>query len=790
MSDYREDSKPKPVNLNPGYATFQLARALTTSEEHPDEPTRARARDKISKWEKVLLNILTGFAEYGSRTPIGGVPTWATLEVVTGGFATGNLLAGGPLLTHEIDLLKDVSSEPVIGDRSRLNTYFLTDEGLARLQDWLQSGQYDVSVPEEGALLVVAWLTANGFTEDARALIETLAPYFGTLRFYPVPLEQPRHFGSRIHLQDVGKTIGDLRSIKPNPRILAHKEAVEVWASHHDRVVALFLETVKEGQPCRHYPSDWSSRAENLLSEYHELRKKHRLCGKVDRPKGYYAQLRGYLSKGARYPDSLDHQAREQIQLILKRYVDKRGNPGSAECTTARRRQLADVAAPTFDVIAATIASRLDGYPKDRGIDDISPLNDAVSHDEANSQLPEGTLIPASIRHKVERCLSETAEILVERGLITSGETLAKVLPQMTSGLRAAGISDPGLRRLYAAVYRAFRRRRSLLLLNLEKQIQIEELPWVAAINRFRNETLSSKELARQALEEITVLTLTSFPHAILPNKLLQELRALAKGADLEIPIVDELAADIFMGSFSGKFVDSVQRAAKTLSGSLYATYYGIDYVEIEEALRQADPINTRWFWQRPAPKSKESDALAELCASRAGVSLGAWDPAINGMIIEQQQILTTQNLAALYVGLDLKDAIRGHLSDMARRCFVWICKRQQVKVDTWHAALIRIKNTAYAWRQMIFYLALLEKSEVDTFLKWAEEVLVQQTQAFQDRFRPALRGLVAAAAGHTHLFWTLSDDVDHTSQVQRFLGWSKQRHWLLADFNPRKSPN
>jgi hypothetical protein len=78
----------------------------------------------------------------------------------------------------------------------------------------------------------------------------------------------------------------------------------------------------------------------------------------------------------------------------------------------------------------------------------------------------------------------------------------------------------------------------------------------------------------------------------------------------------------------------------------------------------------------------------------------------------------------------------------------------------------------------------------VDTFLKWAEEVLVQQTQAFQDRFRPALRGLVAAAAGHTHLFWTLSDDVDHTSQVQRFLGWSKQRHWLLADFNPRKSPN
>jgi len=59
--------------------------------------------------------------------------------------------------------------------------------------------------------------------------------------------------------------------------------------------------------------------------------------------------------------------------------------------------------------------------------------------------------------------------------LITSGETLARILPQMTSGLRAAGISDRHYGSL-CGIYRAFRRRRSLLLLNLEKQIQIEEL--------------------------------------------------------------------------------------------------------------------------------------------------------------------------------------------------------------------------------------------------------------------------------------------------------------------------
>ncbi|HUE84108.1 MAG TPA: hypothetical protein VMM84_18540 [Pyrinomonadaceae bacterium] len=67
-------------------------------------------------------------------------------------------------------------------------------------------------------------------------------------------------------------------------------------------------------------------------------------------------------------------------------------------------------------------------------------------------------------------------------------------------------------------------------------------------IDRFRTESLSSRDLSRQALEEVTLLTGTSFPHAIIPNKLLQELRALVKGAGLDIPLVDEVAADIFMG--------------------------------------------------------------------------------------------------------------------------------------------------------------------------------------------------------------------------------------------------
>jgi hypothetical protein len=104
-------------------------------------------------------------------------------------------------------------------------------------------------------------------------------------------------------------------------------------------------------------------------------------------------------------------------------------------------------------------------------------------------------------------------------------------------------------------------------------QIRIEELPWVAALEQHRKQSADERVVAEQALEEISTLTLTAFPHAILPNKLLQELRALIKGAGLDVPLVDELAADIFMGQFSTNFMRAAQIAATLLHRSPYAVY-------------------------------------------------------------------------------------------------------------------------------------------------------------------------------------------------------------------------
>ena len=787
----RETARPQ---VNPGYAVFQIARALTTSEQHEDPETRQRAQERIAKWTSVLNGILSGKLDVGSRTPLEGVPGWATLEVLTGGFATGRLLASGPLLDHERDLLAGLTSIAETDERRALNRYYLTDEGLADLRERLRSGMYDVAVPEEGALLVVAWLVGNGNAEEARALLEELAPHFPTMRFYPIPTKRARLFGSRVFLQDVGRTIDDLRRIGPKHQILAQKEAIEIWAPLYDRVVQLFVETVEDelptlqkdsngkpivnhdgrfevqgGWPCRKYPDGWGARAQEALDDYDRMRSEHKLCGRPDRAKDSFAQLRKYLLPCISSPESLTGREVGRIRLILARYINKRGTPDSVTCSAIRRKQAQQSSAPTFHRITQAVIPRLDLYPKDDGLDDLQVAVQPITGDEGELwNVPAGTAVPWSVHRKIHRSLTETVDVLVERGIITSGETLARVLPQMTSGLQSAGITDPSLRRLYATIYRAFRRRRSLLLLNLESQIRIEELPWVAAIDRFRRNDLSARELAKQALEEVATLTIASFPHAILPNKLLQELRGLTKTADLNLPLVDEVAADIFMGEFTGKFLQAAKKAARLLEGTLYENYYGIDYGQLRSIPEFEPAKNKRWF------RRKTRDQFVQLCSRMAGTTYGGWDPAINGMIIEQQQILTTQNLAVLFDGLNLTEVLRDRLDELARRCFAWVCRRQQVKASKRHAQLIMLKNTAYAWRQMVFFLSLLPSDSVQAFVAWASEHLGKQSDEFQVRFRPAFLGLTIAAEGCS------LDESARQLGARRFLGWSKEKHWLL----------
>ena len=145
--------------------------------------------------------------------------------------------------------------------------------------------------------------------------------------------------------------------------------------------------------------------------------------------------------------------------------------------------------------------------------------------------------------------------------------------------------------------------------------------------------------------------------------------------------------------------------------------------------------------------------------------------------MIEQAQILTTHNLATLFEDAAFATAMRGGLPGMAKRCFEWICSRLQTSGGEWKAQMQLMKNAAYAWRQMIFYLSLLGAEELALSRAWLAKHFETRTGAFRSRFAAVVQGLEGVISGQ------LFDEAGRLpSGGRRFLGWSVGRHWLLPD--------
>lgn len=804
------DNEKPPVGI--GYPLAMLVKALAGEGE--------ASETKVGKWRNVIWGILSGNLQVGSRTPVLDTPPWVTLEVVHGGFATGGYMAGGKLQPYELKKLSEVGQAleastdasthalaSLKKDRRLLNLYYLSDPGLAELQELLARRTYRIDVPEESALLVLAWLQARG--EDARAeqVVQELSPFFERLRFYPLrcsELSAPVSASSErpnsepsVFVRSVGEVMRGLRSKPDNVAVSTMNEAISVWAPLYDRCVELFMETVEGelpefqkdahgnllraengqplvlgGWPCKHYPTDWQERGRRLLRDYKEARNKHTLCGKPEKKKENFARLRSYLATICHEPAKLTGYDVGVIRKILAAYVTAHGAPGSERLQSLRRTQEHIAALPLHSKLARVLADRLAIYPGESGLEAPAAVLLPLTEEEmAGVGGKPGLKLPRSLAAKVDCCLEAPLPVLLSRRLVKSGEVMAVLLPALTAAIRVSSIEDPALACLFRASYQAFRKRRSLLLLNLESQVRFEELPWIAALEPWVGNSGTSVTAAREAMKRVTELAVVNFPQTIFPNKLVRELRALASASELRIALVDELAADIFMGTFSANFLNAAKSAAGVLRGTIYERYYGLDY----EAVLAIDDVITP---ERGPGRSAAFDNMCHELAGTSKASTQSWSAARNGAIIEQAQILTTHNLAALVDGLSLEEALKPQLQNLALKCFTWICRRLEMKHDSWRSDLHSIKNSAYAFRQMLFYLALLERlgdvDSVNSTLKLLQEHFETRGSEFKVRFEPALLGLREVAAGSR-----FSEDGSLPSGGRRLLGWTTGKHWL-----------
>lgn len=754
------------------YAQFQLAKALISSEQHPDSQARARAKARSERWQQILEHSLDGTADYGSRTPFEGVPAWATLEVATGGFATGALLAGGELTAYERELCHRVTGLRTERARMDLNLWHLTDDGLGHLHQLLAEGRYRIDVPEEAALLVVAWLVIQGRIEQSQAIIEAIAPFFDRLRFFPAPTDDAPPLTAEVSVFTAGDVRRRLSALKGQRRLAEQARVISIRLPLYDAAISLFLETYVDGWPCRRYPAGWHAAAKALLMQIDSARVT--FPGEIVRKKDRASELLQLLAACCDDSSTLTGRQVGRIRRIVDDFVAAHGRPESPQHVAFRQQQQRDVSSAVHHRIGHAVASRLAGYPESEGIRDFSTLTCSITEGEATTHsIQQGQPLPDAIRKRLERCRRGTIAELVDAGIVTSGETIARVLPALTAEIRGSALANPTLRRLYASTYRAFRRRRSLLLLNLESQVRLRELPWIAAIDGERAPDAASNESARLALTESALVAIEAFPHAITPNKLVSEFRALADSATLQLPLVDEIAADIFMGVFTNTFVEASRCAARVVAGTLYASYYDIDTDALAALPDKRNAGTMRRLWGR---STDGADALSTLAALRADVQSAARSPATNGAILEQSQILTTHNLAVLFEGAGLRALLDPSLDAMALRCYQWICKRQQMPVPHWHGRLIMLKNTAYAWRQMIFFLSMLDNARRHAVIARIEAHFQEQPHTFKFRFGPAMKGLRQAAAGRS-----LPQHAPGEDGARVFKGWTTERHWLLS---------
>jgi hypothetical protein len=750
---------------HPEYPRGRLAALLDTALTHDDPDVRARAARHADAWRRVIDGMADGTLSIGSRTPVRDLPAWVTPEVLHGGFASGAPAAGGPARPHELAVARRLG---LPADRAALYAHHLTADGLAALTDLLESGGYRLDLPEEAALLTVAWLIRAGDAQGALTVLREIEPLAGTLCFTPRPAPAEDLPAGTVHRDTAGAVGRSLRLRahrvdRDGNRPKAQQEALAVWNPFADRVLSHWLETVREGRVAAVRPEGWAERAAGLLMEYERLAAEHTLCGKHRRPKENLAVLLAALreSAGAR---ELAPRRRGLLQHAVDAMVAKRGLPGSSRHTALRAAQAEHARRPTHDVLAAVLRDRIAPLPEESGILDVASVLAPVTEREADRHaVPAHWPVPEPLRRVVVRGAVASLDELADLGVVPSAEVMAELVPALVAETESTAAADPALGRLLAAHHRAFTGRRSLLLLDPRGQVRPTELPWIRATLPHRAATGTHRRAVGELLPRLGEAVVAHFPGTIVPNPMVAQFNALNRAAGLDLPFVEELAADIFMGSFAPKFTAAAAAAARLLSDGLYARYYDIDYAEV-----------LRFGSGRGAGGAGRADPFGALCRARAGNPVPT--VAGNGMVIEQAQILTTHNLAVL-VGLGVRPP--SGWADLARRAHA-LTVRAIERLPRVSGPLGHVKNAAFSWRQTLFYLSLCPAREQREVLAWMDERARELSYHARPRLAPVLAGLRQAVDGGT---------VRESEGARRFLGWSQGGHWMLDTGAPRIRP-
>ena len=296
----------------------------------------------------------------------------------------------------------------------------------------------------------------------------------------------------------------------------------------------------------------------------------------------------------------------------------------------------------------------------------LKPMYDSngIEKDIVDELVIKFPLVEKSIRKSTLGTLTE----LCDYGLLGSSEEFSdqvSVVVDIHLSLDRSLVFNTVTYQILALnFHRAFSIRRSRLLLDLNTQVKISEIPWYVVFkNTFQTISPDTLDLSRS----IFIDYLSNFSGTQIPNKFVDILSNKLGWVGL----VKEIASDIFMGSFVKTFgAQSKRRESIFGVDTPYGSYYSSAFVGFpkgseEKTVRVKDLVLGKKETKKETKKVCSCDEFTlRLYMNTFGMcrcdrlSKNSYSVSRNRSIIERVAVSTTHNMLHLITGMGIDDDI------------------------------------------------------------------------------------------------------------------------------------
>lgn len=606
-----------------------------------------------------LNGALEGKFKHGSRNPDINYPTWITKRVAPGGF-----YAGAKYELKEGENNITILNEP---------------EEMLKYANMIEFISHNLNGPEPLMIPTIAYLENNGKIKEANELKELIRPYVDNIRFYPITEEimktkkKPNVFASLETIYQFTKWCNDtyISKLKDEENLI---NSFKKKNDFKNKLINLFRETIiivdKSEWPMQNVSQEWLEKARELYNA-----NKWYLYDSFKRKRGSLYNLWSILQ-------NIIPQQRIETEFPITRITGK-------EVRWIKIYLEANKNLKYYN-IEHLQSKQQEAQNLLKYLTSINEQHlEKMYYEEIKEKYKD---VEPVVFEKLNKCVLYSLEELKELGYIPSSETFVELAQPMEAFLQTIDFDfkeditvEEHLKYL---LYKSFKNMRSLLLLNLESQLKINEIPQYNVLCKvYKRDSKSSNSLI---LSKLLLSYYTEwFPGDIMPNRVVKMFYNLLKSEDKNLGLCEEIACDIFQRRFGEKYDTSLNIAKNNMINTLYSEYFELDDM-------YKNPLNLTGL----------SLTLKE---KYYGNNNAYWTNS-NGQQIHASMVLTTHNLTQLDRFLDNLDVLKV-LRNITFKLLNLLGNNT--------IASLECSQIGHCWRNFMYYASKCSMCDISKYLNW-----------------------------------------------------------------------